>query len=212
MTTAGNSAPLVRLFAGAVAPGAAPGRRVRWSAAAAVAAAALALGAQPAWLHAKAHLAQLLLQQSWAQRDHHGHAPAPWPGADTYPVARLRAPRHGIDQIVLAGDSGRTLAFGPGWAEASAVPGSANGTTVVSAHRDTHFAFLRALQVGDVLSLSGGSGERSFRVSAMEVVDSRSHAIATDSGGARLLLVTCWPFDALQAGGPLRYLVTAEPV
>jgi sortase A len=28
-------------------------------------------------------------------------------------------------------------------------------------------------------------------------------------GPTRLTLVTCWPFDALRAGGPHRYVVTA---
>lgn len=190
----------------AVGPGSS---RWRW-AGAVLAGAALMLGAQPAWLHAKAALAQVLLQQAWSHRPPGQPAPAPWPGADTRPVARLAVPGHGIEQIVLAGDSGRTLAFGPGWAEGSAAPGS-DGTTVVSAHRDTHFAFLRDLAVGDALRLAGIAGERSYRVVRTEVVDSRTHRIATDQPGARLLLVTCWPFDALAAGGPLRYVVTAEP-
>ena len=30
-------------------------------------------------------------------------------------------------------------------------------------------------------------------------------------GGERLLLVTCYPFDALVPGGPLRYVVVADP-
>ncbi len=38
----------------------------------------------------------------------------PWPWADTHPVARLIAPAQDADVLVLAGASGRTLAFGPG--------------------------------------------------------------------------------------------------
>ena len=170
---------------------------------------ALLAGAQPGWLHAKAALAQLLLARSWAAAVA-GQAPLPWPGADTRPVARLQFARLGIDQIVLAGDSGRTLAFGPGWAESSAPPGAV-GTTVISAHRDTHFAFLRALREGDRLLLEGMRGEETFVVSAREVVDSRTQRIAIGGDARRLLLVTCWPFDALRAGGPMRYVVTAEP-
>ncbi len=30
------------------------------------------------------------------------------------------------------------------------------------------------------------------------------------TGVTRLTLVTCWPFDALRAGGPERYVVIAE--
>jgi len=69
------------------------------------------------WIYVKAKLAQVLLQRAWAvslagQRD-----VKPWPWADTWPVARLVVPSLGIDQIVLAGAHGRTLAFGPGQLE-----------------------------------------------------------------------------------------------
>jgi sortase (surface protein transpeptidase) len=42
------------------------------------------------------------------------------------------------------------------------------------------------------------------------VVDSRSTRIALRSDVPRLTLVTCYPFDAIEPGGPLRYVVTAE--
>jgi sortase A len=46
----------------------------------------------------------------------------------------------------------------------------------------------------------------------MEVVDSRYQEIVIEPGLERISLVTCFPFDQLQAGGPLRYVVTALPV
>lgn len=166
-----------------------------------------ALAFDAGWLHAKAWLAQQLLQRAWVQRGE--GAAKPWPWADTAPVARLRAPQLGIDQIVLSGDSGRTLAFGPGWAEASARPG-AHGTTVISGHRDTHFAFLQQLRAGDVVELESTQGTRRWRVQSTRVADSRDTRIALDGDDA-LLLVTCWPFDAVVPGGPLRWVVRAEP-
>ena len=62
------------------------------------------------------------------------------------------APRFSQDVIVLAGASGRTLAFGPGHLDGSARPGEP-GNCVLSAHRDTQFAFLRRLEIGDLLDL-----------------------------------------------------------
>ena len=53
--------------------------------------------------------------------------------------------------------------------------------------------------------------QRRYRVSAMRVADTRREALALADDDA-LWLVTCWPFDALQAGGPQRYVVSAEPV
>jgi hypothetical protein len=52
-----------------------------------------------------------------------GETVKPWPWADTWPIARLSAPRHGVDLFVLAGATGRTLAFGPGHVDGTARPG-----------------------------------------------------------------------------------------
>ena len=47
---------------------------------------------------------------------------------------------------------------------------------------------------------------------SMEVVDSSVQSLPRSSGQERLLLVTCYPFDALLFNGPLRYVVAAVPV
>ncbi len=162
------------------------------------------------YMNAKAELAQVLLQRAWQQRLETGVATKPWPWADMSPVARLKVARLGINEIILSGDSGRTLAFGPGWAPSSALPGTP-GLSVVSAHRDTHFAFLRNLHVGDRIEIDGGKGSQSLRVTSMRIADSRQERIETTEDTDQLLLVTCYPFDALSAGGPLRYVVAAVP-
>lgn len=172
---------------------------------------AAVLGVQGGWIHAKAILAQLLLREAWADAQTGAQAPRPWPWADTHPVARLRMDRLEIDQIVLAGDDGRTLAFGPGWAPASAAPGQ-GGHLVISGHRDTHFAWLQALRAGDVVQVDHPGGSRAYRIRATEVVDSRRDALDIGADASGLSLVTCWPFDAVHAGGPMRYVVSAEPV
>jgi sortase A len=163
-----------------------------------------------AWIHVKARLAQHLLQRAWARTARGEPHARPWPWADTWPVARLRAPAHGVDLIVLSGVSGRTLAFGPGHAPGSAAPG-ASGTAIVTGHRDTHFRFLERVKPGDELlvELPGGRPTR-LRVGEVSVVDSRTAVIRNDDRGAGLILITCYPFDALVPGGPLRYVVTAS--
>ncbi|WP_460454929.1 class GN sortase [Arenimonas aestuarii] len=186
---------------------AAPARR--WLARTLLLAAGL-LAAQAAWLPAKAALAQVLLATSWQQSLADGKAHRPWPWADTHAVARLSSPRLGVSQVVLAGDSGRSLAFGPGWAESSAAPGAA-GTVVISGHRDTHFRWLKDLRDGDVVQLESRDGPRRYQVAGTRVADARSERIAA-SGRDQLLLVTCWPFEATAPRGPLRYLVTLRPL
>jgi len=63
-------------------------------------------------------------------------------------------PSRHVDLIVLNGAYGRTLAFGPGFVGSSAAPGS-HGTTILTGHRDTHFAFLEHIQPGKHLSSAG---------------------------------------------------------
>ena len=169
--------------------------------------AGLWIGGQGLWLYAKAELAQYLLEDAW-QRSLAEHQPArPWPWADTWPVARLRVPARGIDLIVLAGDNGRTLAFGPGHNSGSALPGEP-GTTLISGHRDTHFRGLGELQPGDEIWLDGIHASRRYTVASSRVVDQRRFRIADSDD--RLVLVTCYPFDALVPGGPQRYIVEAS--
>ena len=163
-----------------------------------------------AWIHVKARLAQRLLLQAWHRTLAGEREVKPWPWADTWPVARLRVPAHGVDLIVLEGVSGRTLAFGPGHAEGSAAPGSA-GTALLSGHRDTHFRFLARVQPGDdVLLEAPRRAARRYVVRDVMVVDSRHAVIRTGDDVDRLVLLTCYPFDAVIPGGPLRYVVTAE--
>lgn len=172
--------------------------------------AAVAIGFQPAWLHAKAGLAQQLLQRSW-QHATDGETVKPWPWADTRAIARLWLQPDAEPLIVLEGDSGRTLAFGPGWTPASAAPNGA-GTSIISAHRDTHFAPLKHLKQGDVLRLqSSDQTHTSYRIQSTAVVDASTHQIGHDNAH-QLVLVTCWPFDSNDVGGSLRYVVTATPI
>lgn len=167
--------------------------------------------AHGAYLQAKASVAQVLLMRAWQRSVDTGATVRPWSWADTAPVAKLRVDRLAIEQIVLSGDSGRTLAFGPGWTESSARPGNP-GLSIISAHRDTHFAFLRDVQIGERVELQTVHGLREYQVSAMRIVDARHERIDTSLDQDRLLLVTCYPFDALSPGGPLRYVVTASRV
>jgi sortase A len=160
---------------------------------------------------AKAVLAQWLLERAWTRSRSGEPRVKPWRWADTWPVARLRAPAVDANLIVLAGISGRTLAFGPGWLKASSWPGRP-GTAVIAGHRDTHFQFIRDLKPGDLLVLETAEGrERPYRIASAGIVDSRRARLMVVGGVERLVLVTCYPFDAIQAGGPLRWVVEAYP-
>ena len=167
-------------------------------------------GGEAAYIEAKAWLAQGLLERSWRETLGGARQVKPWPWADTWPVARLAVPDLGLARIVLAGASGRTLAFGPAHLPGTAEAG-APGHAVLTGHRDTHFQFLRELAPGMALSVQRPDGAwRSYRVTGSEVLDARRARLAEAPGEAVLTLVTCYPFDAVVPGGPLRYAVYAR--
>ncbi len=164
-----------------------------------------------AYIPAKAWLAQQLLEGAWERRVRGAEDSRPWPWADTAPLARIRQPRLGIDQIVLEGASGRVLAFGPGHVTGTARPG-AGGNTVISGHRDTHFRWLGSLQRGDRVLLQTGDGRRlDYRVAQAAVHHESEVGLLDPLQGDQLRLVTCYPFDAVTPGGPQRFVVTALP-
>ena len=164
-----------------------------------------------AYIPLKAGLAQALLESAWERRGTDGVAARPWPWADTVPVARLRQARLDVDQIVLAGASGRVLAFGPGHVTGSTPPGRV-GNVVISAHRDTHFRWLRSLQAGEQLSLeSAGGVVRHYRITDLAIHDERAVHLLERDAADRLTLITCYPFAAVDPGTSQRYVVTAVP-
>lgn len=164
----------------------------------------LTIAAQGAWIHVKAALAQVLLEMSWRT------AARPWPWADTHALAKLEV--GGDTIIVLAGASGRTMAFGPGHVDGTALPGQ-RGNCVITAHRDTHFAKLRNVAAGDRLALrTAGSQRIEYEVTRTMVVGKNETWVLQDDGVDKLTLITCYPFDAVLPGGPLRYVVIAERV
>lgn len=170
----------------------------------------LLLVLQGGWVHAKAALAQALLERAFARSLETGRAERPWSWADTWPEARIEIPRLGLSQVVLAGDSGQALAFGPGHLPGTPEAGE-DGTTVYAAHRDTHFRGLGGVAVGDEIRVTRRDGRSfAFRVTGTEVVRWDASGIEPRAPGRRLVLSTCWPFDAVTPG-PLRYLVHATP-
>ncbi|HET8800510.1 MAG TPA: class GN sortase [Marinobacter sp.] len=161
------------------------------------------------WIPLKAVLAQELLAMAWAESQARQVDTRPWPWADTWPVARLALPGLNESMIVLAGTHGESLAFGPGLLTGGE---DRQAAVIIAGHRDTHFRALRNLRSGSPLQLQGRDGQwQHYQVWATRVVDSRVAMIDTRNlADGTLLLVTCYPFDSIDAGGPLRYVVEAR--
>jgi sortase A len=170
--------------------------------------AGLVLFGQGATIHAKALLAQVLLQRAFAKTIATGHPVKPWSWADTWPVARIEIKRLHASAIVLAGSSGQALAFGPGHVELTPDAGE-RGVAVYSAHRDTHFRFLKDVAIGDEIVITRSDGKLfRFRADSSSVLRFDASGIDPLGNGYELVLSTCWPFDAVTPG-PMRYLLHA---
>ncbi|MBR0869683.1 class GN sortase [Bradyrhizobium tropiciagri] len=168
----------------------------------------LILFGQGTYIHAKALLAQVLLERAFARTIATGHPVKPWSWADTWPVAKIEVERLHASTIVLAGSSGQALAFGPGHVEQTVDAGE-RGVAVYSAHRDTHFRFLKDVAIGDEIDVTRSDGKTfRYRADGSSIVRFDQSGIDPLTDRHELVLSTCWPFDALTSG-PERYLLHA---
>ncbi len=191
---------------------------------------AICFGWQAGKITAKAYLSQWLLQITWQQRRVAGETLRPWPGLDSYPIARLYTEDNTRGTVVLDNASGQALAFAPTLIEFASDNSDSNINTkryksetgkiavdnsllAIAGHRNTHLAFLEHSVDGDVIGLETVDGNRRlFRVSHRYIIDTRYEDLLVERSWQGLLLITCYPFDTLQSNGPLRLVVYASPV
>ena len=100
----------------------------------------------------------------------------PWSWADTYPVFKLSFPRIAEKSYVIAGSSGRNLAFSSAHLSNSGLPYE-NKTTIVSGHRDSHFSYLQDLIIGDTIIANSTNYPNKFRVVSIQIIDSSKHKL-----------------------------------
>jgi sortase A len=163
------------------------------------------------WILAKAQLAQVLLERAFTQSILKGKPIKAWSWADTSPVARIKIGRINAEAIVLNGSSGEAMAFGPALVSETSRPGT-RGTSVMAAHRDTHFSFLKNVQIGDLIEVQRDDAlSFTYRATRMRIVDWNKSGIDAHAAGFNLVLATCYPFDAI-THGPKRFIVEAQLV
>ena len=140
-----------------------------------------------------------------------GGAVKPWPWADTHPVARLIVPAHRVELLVLAGANGRTLAWGPGHVEGTR---GARRAWQRGGDRASRHPFRVSCATSSPATGSSSRRRRAARVaiasSAASIADHRALKLPADDRSTTLALVTCYPFDAVDPGTPLRYAVIAR--
>jgi sortase A len=162
------------------------------------------------YIQAKAWLAQVLIAQAWQQQTTTGISTKPWPWADTSPIAQLVLP-NGERQTVLAGVSGRNLAFGPTLQLFTAKPDE-QGNVVIYGHNDTHFKSLELAKIGDGIEVQDEYGKTvRYIVTSLQVVNEQETKVAAQTPWSQLTLITCYPFTTASVNGPLRWVVIAIP-
>jgi len=168
------------------------------------------------YMHAKAELAGILVRRAWEHSVQAGKPQAPWPWADTHPVARIRIPRLGYDEIVLEGASPRTLAFGPAHLLNGTGVGD-QGNLVLAGHRTSWFRPLENIAQGDTIQIQwfdsrrGGLHERTYTVNMISIVEPQDTALLAPTPEDELTLITCYPFGR-GPRSPQRYIVRALPL
>jgi sortase A len=163
------------------------------------------------YVNVKAQLAQTLIEYSWHSRNADSPASKPWWWADTSAIATLEVPRLNKRLFVMRDASGESLAFGPGHLNASA-PINEGGHVMIAGHRDSHFTFLQHIRTGDLISTTSANNVTTqYRVTQAYVLNTNKHSLIKYQHN-ELTLITCYPFNGIINGGPLRYIVNAEPV
>jgi sortase A len=150
-----------------------------------------------------------LIDRAYQAHLEDGRVHRPWDWADTHPLARLEVPRLNVRRIVLAGATGGSMAFGPGHVDGSALP-NRPGNCALAGHRDSWFAFLEELRVGDELLLATRSATRRYRVTDLAVHSMWNAEVLRPTPEPRLTLITCFPFHGLLRS-PWRYVAVCEP-
>ena len=88
---------------------------------------------------------------------------------------------------------------------------STGSPTILAGHRDTHMQFMSELQMGDRLELQLSDGyTKSYQITVSQISKTPELILQDQPGNYdKLILTTCWPFNAIQSG-PERYVIIGE--
>ena len=164
--------------------------------------------ASASWIYSKAYAATFLINDAWQKTQVNNKINKPWSWADTWPVAELSIASIGLSEIVLSGDSGSSLAFGPGLSHAGASLDE-SGIKLISGHRDTHFKKMQNININDAIFIKTPTSYKQYKVKDIGVVDSRTYKIDALNVNYDLVLSTCYPFNSISVGGTERFIVGA---
>ena len=158
----------------------------------------------------KSKISQIFLKNSWEKTLTSGKYNKPWSKIDSFPILKIYLPKLKVEHIVLNDTSQQSLAHGPGFHKESFLPKKGK-TTVISMHRDSHGIFLKKLMIGDIIKLQDKEKNwHLYIVNNFYIIDIKNENLSISSSKNNLLLITCYPFDAIRSGTPYRFIVEAS--
>ena len=173
------------------------------------------LSGRALYMHAKAELAGILVRRAWEQSVQSGRPQAPWPWADTHPVARIRIPRLGMTKSFWKARRREHWPLVLHTCSMALALGEA-GNLVLAGHRTSWFRPLEGIAQGDTIQIQwfdahrGGLQERTYTVNMISVVEPQDTALLAPTSEDELTLITCYPFGR-GPRSPQRYIVRALP-
>lgn len=123
------------------------------------------------------------------------------------PIGLLAIPKLALQIPVFADTSERNLNRGAGLVHVTGGPGTVSNQ-IMAAHRDGWFRALKDVALGDEILLQVPGGQRSYRVSALDIVEPNDLSPLDITAQHALTLITCYPFYYL-GPAPKRYIVRA---
>ncbi|MBW4083672.1 class D sortase [Paenibacillus sp. S150] len=123
-------------------------------------------------------------------------------------IGKLSIPA--LQQIlpIIHGTDEDELEQGIGHFSQSVLPGE-NNNSVLSGHRDTVFAKLGELEIGNKLVVETSAGTFTYKISAIRIVHKDDKTIIVPTDHAVLTVITCYPFRFIGAA-PDRYILIAD--
>lgn len=124
-------------------------------------------------------------------------------GSLSIPVLKQKLP-------ILQGTGADQLKKGVGHFTQSVLPG-VEDNCVLSGHRDTVFANLDKLKIGDQLIVQTSAGIYTYEIKRIRIVDKDDKTVIVPADHAVLTLSTCYPFHFV-GNAPDRYILSADLV
>ncbi|MFY9295717.1 MAG: class D sortase [Caldicoprobacterales bacterium] len=127
-------------------------------------------------------------------------------------VAKLKIPKIGRQYTVYWGTDDKTLDKGVGmYVSKWTVTPDFVGHVVMSGHRDTVFAELGMLEVGDILEIYYRGQVYQYKINDIWITTPDDRTVIVDKDESVLTLTTCYPFDYIGAA-PKRYIVQSKKI